>query len=74
MLILPFFDDPAVQAIRNRYSFEEPWDGPRNRLPLGDKGFFGTPYESARGLDKAKGAYGLFVAARGAKPCEPRAR
>jgi hypothetical protein len=158
VLILPFFDDPAVQAIRDRYSFEEPWDGPTNkqllnmmpdvyadepdgkpadaftryaavtgegmmfssdgvvfdptvkprrlgrgvlmndfrdaaastlmvgtlasdaRIPwtkpedvvvgdepsqLGAKGFFGTPYESVRGLDKAQGAYGLFVRADG---------
>ena len=34
VLILPFFDDPAVQAIRNRYSFEEPWDGPGNKQLL----------------------------------------
>jgi len=154
VLILPFFDDPAVQAIRNRYSFEEPWDGQGNkqlldmmpdvyadepegkpadaftryaavtgagtmfspdgvafdpaakprrfghgvlikdfqdaasstlmvgtltgdaRIPwtkpedvvvadkpalLGDKGFFGAPYESIRGLDKANGTYGLFA-------------
>ena len=158
VLILPFFDDPAVQAIRNRYSFEEPWDGPRNkplldmmpavyadepegkpadsftryaavtgagtmfspegvafdpaakprrfghgvlmkdlqdaasstlivgtltsdaRIPwtkpedvvvgdkralLGDKGFFGAPYESVTGLDKATGAFGLFARADG---------
>lgn len=158
VLILPFFDDPAVQAIRNRYAFDEPWDGPRNkplldmmpavyadgpedkpadsftryaavtgagtmfspegvafdpadklrffghgvlmkdfqdaasstlmvgtltgdaRIPwtkpedvvvgdkralLGDKGFFGAPYESVRDLDKAKGPYGLFARADG---------
>ena len=158
VLILPFFDDPAVQAIRARYSFEEPWDGPGNkqlldtmpdvyadapdgkptdgftryaavtgagtmfspegiafdpvakprrlgrgvrfndiedaafstlmvgtlnddaRIPwtkpedvvvggepalLKDKGFFGAPYESVRGLDKAKGTYGLFARADG---------
>jgi len=158
VLILPFFDDPAVQAIRNRYSFEEPWDGPGNkrlldmmpdvyadepegkpadaftryaavtgagtmfapdgvafdpaakprrfghgvlikdftdaasstlmvgtlngdaRIPwtkpedvvvadkpalLGDKGFFGAPYESVRGLDQANGTYGLFARADG---------
>lgn len=34
VLILPFFNDPAVQAIRERYSFEEPWDGPRNKQVL----------------------------------------
>lgn len=158
VLILPFFDDPAMQALRNRYAFDEPWDGPRNkqlldpmpdvyadqpdgkpadsftryaavtgagtmfspegvafdpadklrffrhgvlmkdfqdaasstlmvgtltgdaRIPwtkpedvivgdepklLGDKGFFGAPYESVSGLDKAKGAYGLFARADG---------
>jgi hypothetical protein len=158
VLILPFFDDPAVQAIRNRYAFEEPWDGPTNKLlldqmpavyadqpngkpadgltryaavtgagtmfspagvafdpaakprrfghgvlmkdvvdgaaatltvgtlvddaripwtkpedvvvgdqpvPLGAKGFFGAPYDSVRGLDKAPGAYGLFARADG---------
>ena len=34
VLILPFFDDPAMQALRNRYAFDEPWDGPRNKQLL----------------------------------------
>lgn len=158
VLILPFFDDPAVRAIHRRYSLEEPWDSPRNeqlvdamphvyadepqgkpadaftryaavtgtgrffsadgvvfdptakprhlgrgvrfndiadgafntltvgtltrdaRIPwtkpedvvvghepklLGDDGFFGAAYESVRGLDEAKGPFGLFARAEG---------
>jgi len=44
-----------------------PWTTPEDvvvgpeQAPLGDKGFFGAPHESVRGLDKAKGAYGLFA-------------
>lgn len=34
VLILPYFDDRSLQAIYNRYSFEEPWDGPQNKQLL----------------------------------------
>lgn len=35
VLLLPFFDDPALKAIHEQYDFSEPWDGPNNRK-LGD--------------------------------------
>jgi len=48
-----------------------PWTKPEDVIVgdepklLGEKGFFGAPYESVRGLDKATGAFGLFARADG---------
>lgn len=36
VLLLPFFDDAAIEALGKKYDFREPWNGPHNRL-LADK-------------------------------------
>lgn len=30
-LLLPFFDDPSLKSLYDRYRFDEPWDSPLNR-------------------------------------------
>jgi len=36
VLILPYLEDPAATAVYDQYNFDEPWNGPHNRL-LADK-------------------------------------
>ncbi len=36
VLILPYLEEPAATAVYDQYHFDEPWDGPNNRL-LADK-------------------------------------
>lgn len=46
VLILPYFEEPELQALYEAYQFDEPWDGPTNRELAGRAdGIFRCPTE-----------------------------
>lgn len=49
VLILPYFDDPVLRSLYDRYNFSEPWDGPNNRKLAGEMPpVYGCPGDPGR--------------------------